>query len=57
MDQLRNQTPLTLDAPPATAPVFIPNCSIENPTFDCPLGLLVKIASEVIDPNSADFVN
>ena len=36
MDQLRDLTPLTLDAPPAIAPVFVPGCSISNATFDCP---------------------
>jgi 4-phytase/acid phosphatase len=57
MDQLRNFTPLTLDAPPASAPMFIPGCSIGNATFDCPLGKLVGLASRVIDPASSDLVN
>jgi 4-phytase/acid phosphatase len=57
MDQLRNQTPLTLDAPPAIAPVFIPNCSVANATFDCALADFVGIANQVIDPESADLVN
>ncbi|MGB6945841.1 MAG: histidine-type phosphatase [Bryobacteraceae bacterium] len=57
MDQLRNLTPLTLDAPPASAPVFIPGCSAGNATFDCPLGKFVSIANQVIDPHSADLVN
>jgi len=57
MDQLRNLTPLTLNAPPASGPVFIPNCSVDNATFDCPLGRFVRIADQVIDPFSADFVN
>ncbi len=57
LDQLRNQTPLTLDAPPAIAPVFIPNCSIDNATFDCPLGKFVRIANGLIDPHSADLMN
>ena len=52
MDQLRNQTALTLDAPPASAPVLIPGCS-----FDCPLEKFVRIANQAIDPNSADLVN
>jgi 4-phytase/acid phosphatase len=56
MDQLRNQTPLTLDAPPAIAPVFVPGCSIDNATFDCPLGKFVSVASELIDQYSADLV-
>jgi 4-phytase/acid phosphatase len=57
MDQLRNLTPLTLAAPPASAPVFIPGCSVDNATFDCPLGRFVGIANQVIDPHSADLVN
>src|SRR5579872_7216699 len=57
MDQLRNLKPLTLDAPPASAAVFIPGCSVDNATFDCPLGRFVRVADQVIDPFSADFVN
>jgi len=57
LDQLRNLTPLTLDAPPAIAPVFIPNCSADNATFDCPLGRFVVQAEHAIDPESADLVN
>jgi 4-phytase / acid phosphatase len=57
MDQLRNRTPLTLDAPPASAPVFIPGCSVRNATFDCPLAKFVAVAKQVIDPESADRMN
>jgi 4-phytase/acid phosphatase len=57
LDQLRNLTPLTLDAPPASAPVFIPGCSMRNATFDCPLANFVKISSQVIDPHSVDLVH
>ena len=57
LDQLRNLTPLTLAAPPAIAPVFIPGCSIGNATFDCPLSKFVVIANQVIDPHSADLVH
>jgi 4-phytase / acid phosphatase len=48
MDQLRNLTPLTLAAPPANVPVFIPGCSIDNATFDCPLGNFVRVTGEEI---------
>ena len=54
MDQLRNRSPLTLAAPPAVVPVFIPGCSIGNATFDCPLGTFVRITQGEIDPKSAD---
>jgi 4-phytase/acid phosphatase len=57
MDQLRNLTPLTLDAPPASSPLFIPGCSVGNATFDCPLATFVGIANQLIDPHSADLVN
>jgi len=57
MDQLRNQTPLTVAAPPPSAPVAIPGCVGGGANLDCPLARFVKIASEVIDPYSADLVN
>jgi 4-phytase/acid phosphatase len=57
MDQLRNRTALTLAAPPASAPVFIPGCSVRNATFDCPLTDFVRVAKQVIDPQSADLTN
>jgi len=57
LDQLRNLTALTLAAPPAGAPVFIPGCSGPNATFDCPLGRFVRLATHQIDPDSADLMN
>ena len=54
MDQLRNRTPLTLAAPPANVPVFIPGCSIDNTNFDCPLSSFLKMTQRVIDPKSVD---
>ena len=57
MDQLRNQTSLTLAAPPATAPVFIPGCSTRKATFDCTLADFVTVSKRAIDPASADKVN
>jgi len=57
MDQLRNLTVLTLETPPASAPVFIPGCSVHNATFDCPLGTLVRVAKHAINPQSADLLN
>jgi 4-phytase/acid phosphatase len=57
MDQLRNRTALTLAAPPASAPVLIPGCSVRNATFDCPLSKFVALAKQVIDPHSADLTN
>jgi 4-phytase/acid phosphatase len=57
LDQLRNLTALTLDSPPAVAPVFIPGCSVDNATFDCPLANFVKLAKHAIDAQSADLTN
>jgi 4-phytase / acid phosphatase len=57
MDQLRNVTALTLDTPPASAPVFIPGCSVSNSTYDCPLADFVRLANHAIDPESADLMN
>jgi 4-phytase/acid phosphatase len=54
MDQLRNRTALTLAAPPAKAPVFIPGCSVHNANFDCPLAGFVALGNRVIDPRSVD---
>ncbi len=57
LDQLRNRTVLTLNTPPASAPVFIPGCSVRNATFDCPLADFVALGKRVIDPPSADRAN
>jgi 4-phytase/acid phosphatase len=57
LDQLHNLTALTLAAPPASAPLFIPGCSERNATFDCHLADFVKISKQVVDPHSADLVN
>lgn len=54
LEQLRKRTALTLTAPPASAPIFIPGCSGRGATFDCPLANFVKVADDVIDPRSAD---
>jgi 4-phytase / acid phosphatase len=48
MDQLRKLSPLTLAAPPANVPVFIPGCSIDNATFDCPLASFVRVTGQEI---------
>ena len=57
MDQLRNRTPLTLAAPPAVAPVFIPGCSAHNSTFDCALEHFVTAVGRAVDPKSVDLNN
>ena len=57
MDQLRNRTILTLDLPPAKAPLFIPGCSAHNAYFDCPLEDFVTVSRHAIDPFSVDLRN
>ncbi len=57
MDQLRNRTRLTLTVPPANVPVFIPGCSIDNATFDCPLDTFVRVTQQKINPRYADLNN
>lgn len=56
-DQLRSRAQLTLAAPPANVPVFIPGCSIHNATFDCPLGAFVRLARRQINSSYADINN
>ncbi len=50
LSQLRDRIPLTLAAPPAASPLFIPGCSQANATFDCPLDQLAKVVQTAIDP-------
>jgi 4-phytase/acid phosphatase len=50
LDQLREATPLSVDAPPARAPIFIPGCGGIAPNFDAPLAAFVRQARRVIDP-------
>jgi 4-phytase/acid phosphatase len=51
LDQQRDATTLTLDAPPALAPIFIPGCGGLGPNFDAPLASFVRQARRVIDPS------
>jgi 4-phytase / acid phosphatase len=57
MDQLHNQTPLSLTTTPAIAPLFIPGCSINNATFDCPLTEFVKVAKRAVDPQAVSLTD
>jgi 4-phytase / acid phosphatase len=51
LDQLRDVTQLSMDSPPARAPIFVPGCSGPGPNFDAPLASFVRQARKVIDPN------
>ena len=50
LDQMRALTPLTIDQPPATAQIFIPDCSDSTPGFDAPLPRFEALLRRVIDP-------
>jgi 4-phytase/acid phosphatase len=51
LEQTRELTPLTLENPPAVAPIFIPDCSEPGPGYDAPLDRFEKLFRRVIDPN------
>jgi 4-phytase/acid phosphatase len=51
LDQQRDVTPLSMDSPPARAPIFVPACSGPAPNFDAPLASFVRQARKVIDPS------
>ncbi len=48
--QMRNATPLSLGAPPARSPIFVPGCSGAGPDFDAPMASFLRVARRVIDP-------
>ena len=50
LEQIRNLTPLSLEAPPAIAPIFIPGCSEAGPGFDVPLDKFETLLQRVVDP-------
>jgi 4-phytase/acid phosphatase len=50
LEQTRALDPLTLEHPPAVAPIFIPDCSNATPGFDAPLPRFEALLRRVIDP-------
>jgi 4-phytase/acid phosphatase len=44
LDQMRSSTPLSLSAPPARVPVFIPGCS--DADMSCPLNSFLRLLSD-----------
>ncbi len=50
LEQMREATPLSLESPPARAPIFIPGCGGPGPDFDAPLASFIRQARRVIDP-------
>ena len=50
LDQIRTLHPLSLEQPPAIAPIFIPGCSEKTPGFDVPFAKFEALLQRVIDP-------
>ncbi len=48
--QMRNALPLSLDAPPPRAPVFLPGCGTAAEGFPCEWGEFRRIMQTAIDP-------
>jgi 4-phytase/acid phosphatase len=49
LDQMHNATPLSLQTPPVTAPIFIPGASGPDAYFDAPLAEFNKVVDQNID--------
>jgi 4-phytase/acid phosphatase len=50
LDQMRNALPLTLDSPPAKAPIFVPGCSTADEGFACGWKEFRHTLETAIDP-------
>jgi 4-phytase/acid phosphatase len=50
LDQSREARPFTLDHPPASAPIFVPDCSTAAPGYDAPLDRFAAHVRAAIDP-------
>jgi len=50
LEQTRNLDHLSLQHPPAIAPIFVPGCSTATPGFDVPLEKFEALLHSVIDP-------
>ncbi|WP_237473316.1 MULTISPECIES: histidine-type phosphatase [unclassified Xanthomonas] len=48
--QLRERRALTLQAPPLSSPVFIPQCSRPDAAYDCPLPAFAAAVEAALDP-------
>lgn len=56
-EQLRNNTPLTIDNPPGMVAVDLPACSAYARDKSCPLERFVEIANAAIDPGCVTINN
>jgi 4-phytase/acid phosphatase len=50
LEQMRKALPLTLDSPPAKAPVFVPGCSTADEGFACGWKQFRRTLETAIDP-------
>lgn len=50
LDQTRAALPFTLEHPPATSPIFVPDCSTAAPGYDAPLDRFAAHVRAAIDP-------
>jgi 4-phytase/acid phosphatase len=50
LEQMRKEAPLTLDSPPAKAPIFVPGCSTPNVAFACTWSAFRRTVETAIDP-------
>ena len=50
LEQMRDESPLSMGNPPARSPIFVPGCSGSGPDFNAPLSGFVRQARKVIDP-------
>ena len=50
VEQTRAAEPFTLEHPPASAPIFVPDASTAEPGYDAPLGLFAAHARAALDP-------
>jgi len=50
LEQMRTARPLTLDAPPARAPIFVPGCSTASEGMPCDWKAFRRTAEAAIDP-------
>jgi 4-phytase/acid phosphatase len=53
LGQLRERRPLSLAAPPLSAPIFIPGCSQAAKAFDCPLAGFRRLAKHAANSGRA----
>jgi 4-phytase/acid phosphatase len=51
LEQMRKAAPLTLDSPPAIAPIFVPGCSQAAPEMPCAWNAFQHTVESALDPS------